>query len=124
MTPASRSAQSVLWVLLGAASLASGIALILWPAGMAVVYELPAQYGVAGLIGARDVVIGLGLLRAVRSPRFMWARCVSDACDAVLIASDGVHTGRYWAAALRDTVALLVCVVAFRLARDATTRKS
>ncbi len=112
-----RAARKILWFLLGVLSLISGAAILLWPVGMAGIYGLPRGRFVLQLIGARDVVIGAGLLASFSIRWFLWSRSLSEAIDAVLIGIEGIRTGQYWSAVWRITIALLTSGLAWTLAR-------
>jgi hypothetical protein len=106
----------VLWVALGALSLASGVLLIVSPIALGSVYGLPRSRWLLRLIGARDVVIGGGLLATTDVPWFMWARAVSDATDAVLIGLEGYRTDETLLTCCRIAVACCVAGIAGALA--------
>jgi hypothetical protein len=52
-------------------------------------FGLGPHRGRVRLFGARDVVLGVGLLRGARGVPWLWARAASDALDCVLLASRG-----------------------------------
>lgn len=116
----SNRTSKTLWVALGVLSLISGIAIIGVPLALASLYGLPRWRGVLRLIGARDVVIGTGLLISSDWPWFMWARSTSDAIDAVLIVLEGFRSGHFVEAALKFAVGCSVVVISGTLAWNAT----
>ncbi len=115
----SKRTSKTLWVALGVLSLVSGIAIIAAPLALGSLYGLPRWRGVLRFIGVRDVVIGTGLLISSEWPWFMWARCVSDATDAVLIAVEGFRSGQFVVAALKFVIGCSVVVISATLAWQA-----
>ncbi len=80
--------------LIGAASIASGAALIAVPEAAAELYALPRQRTLLRLLGVRDVAIGLAMFSPELAPRACRWRALSDGLDAVLIASERVRGER------------------------------
>ena len=111
--------SKALWVALGVLSLISGVAIIGMPLALASLYGLPRWRWVLRIIGVRDVIIGTGLLISSDWPWFMWARCASDAIDALLIVVEGFRSGQFAVAALKFAVGCGVVVVSGKLARNA-----
>ena len=111
--------SKTLWMALGALSLISGIAIIGLPLALASLYGLPRWRSVLRLIGVRDVIIGTGLLISSDWPWFMWARCASDAIDALLIVVEGFRSGQLIVAALKFAVGCGVVVISGTLAWNA-----
>jgi len=115
----SNRTSKALWVALGVLSLISGVAIIGMPLALASLYGLPRWRWVLRIIGVRDVIIGTGLLISSDWPWFMWARCASDAIDALLIVVEGFRSGQFAVAALKFAVGCGVVVVSGKLARNA-----
>ena len=115
----SNRTSKALWVALGVLSLISGVAIIGMPWALASLYGLPRWRWVLRIIGVRDVIIGTGLLISSEWPWFMWARCASDAIDALLIVVEGFRSGQFAVAALKFAVGCGVVVVSGTLARNA-----
>ena len=109
--------SKALWVALGVLSLISGVAIIGMPLALASLYGLPRWRWVLRIIGVRDVIIGTGLLISSEWPWFMWARCASDAIDALFIVVEGFRSGQFAVAALKFAVGCGVVVVSGTLAR-------
>jgi hypothetical protein len=78
----------------GMLSFGSGLALFTAPRTMARIYGLPDRSMVCRAFGARDIVIGLGLLQARRPSAWWLARTLADALDVGLIARNGRLAGR------------------------------
>lgn len=115
----SKRTSKTLWVVLGVLSLISGIAIIVAPFALGSLYGLPRLRPVLRFIGVRDVVIGTGLLMSSDWPWFMWARCGSDAIDAVLIGIEGFRSGRLIEGALKFALGFGVVVASGTLAWNA-----
>ena len=103
----------------GVLSAASGLMLVVRPRAMGALYGLPRSVTLLRLIGVRDLLIGTTILAAPRRGGPLWARGVSDAADALLIAWQGVRRGSPWGSALRMSVALGSAGLAVAAAREA-----
>ena len=79
--------------LLGSLTLVSGCAMALAPIAMARAYGLPARPGLIRALGARDVLVGAALLEPSSARSATLLRGLSDALDAVLIASEARKHG-------------------------------
>lgn len=104
--------------ILGALSIASGLALAAVPTTMAEVYALPHRTRLLRAIGVRDVAIGVALLFRKSASVGCLLRGLSDAVDTGLIASEAVHRRRSASAvALRIAGALAIVASAAGLYR-------
>ena len=66
---------------LGWGSVGSGLALLLFAPRIRRLLRLPARSGALRAVGARDVLIGMGLVMGRDRRPWLWARSVSDALD-------------------------------------------
>ncbi len=78
---------------IGWASLAMGLALLA-PARAARLFGLGARPALLRAIGARDLVVGLGLLRCGDRARWLRLQALADVADAALMAA-GLLTGAF-----------------------------
>ena len=72
------------------ASLASGAALLAAPRPIGDLYGISQSRTLRRWLGVRDLVIGVGLLRAERARAWWVARAASDAVDTLLIVERGL----------------------------------
>jgi hypothetical protein len=87
-------------------------------------YGLPNLEWLSRTLGARDVLIGFGLLFTFKVRGFMWARAGSEVFDALLIGIAAYHSGHCFGGIWRCTVALLAAALAYALARSVTGRRN
>jgi hypothetical protein len=80
---------------LGYLSIASGLAMVCAPTVMARAYGLPRRPMLVRLLGARDVLIGVGLVSETGRRVGRLARAASDSVDVSLIASRSLRSEQH-----------------------------
>lgn len=102
----------------GWVSLGLGLTLLTAPAQTVRLIGMGERPGLGYLLGARDLVLAAGLLRSESPARWLRARAISDAGDAMLL-TGGAASGAFprRRAALGGVVAASFAASGFTLAR-------